>query len=221
MKVIVYWKGDTAEAQGPRTRFTNIEWVCERQDQLILACTESPDHPPRYVIDNPDENVAYWHETDPDVTVTLDSNFEDDLREALLDDMERKARDEIAPELEREVTQLLEAYGRRNEYDVRAIVQATRTEVNRSADGVRVVLRMPHPALLFERGTVDHPVPTRNADMLSFVWEERHNPPEWVREEFEREGDGWRVFLPETNVSGLPEGRFIRDALHHIRRELS
>jgi hypothetical protein len=48
------------------------------------------------------------------------------------------------------------------------------------------------------------------------VWED---PPQWVREEFEPEGDGWRVFLPETTPSGLPEARFIRDTLNWLHAE--
>lgn len=150
----------------------------------------------------------------------LDSSFEDDLREALLDDMEQTARDEIGPELKRRVTDLLEDYGSRHDYDVRAIVDAMRVSVDRTAEAVEIRLELPDPALLFERGTVDHEVRAKSADVLSFIWERRHDPPQWVRDEFEQEGDGWRVFLPKVEVSGLPEGRFIRDALHQIRRRL-
>jgi len=151
---------------------------------------------------------------------TLERGFEDDLRAALLDELEQKAEDEIAPELEKRITNLLEAYGSRHDYDVRTLIAGLQVDVVRDGGGVEVVARLPDPALLFERGTVDHEIHAKSADVLSFVWEERHDPPAWVREEYEREGDGWRVFLPSVEVSGLPEGRFIRDALDEIRRWL-
>jgi len=147
----------------------------------------------------------------------LDRDFEDDLAESLLDELERKARADIAPRLASETRRLLDEYGRRNDYDIAGIRDAIRTDVTRTDSTVRVTMRLPDPALLFERGTVDHVVEADDAEVLSFIWE---NPPQWVREEFEQEGEGYRVFLPEVEVSGLPEGRFIRDALHEVRRRL-
>lgn len=150
----------------------------------------------------------------------LNSDFEDDLQEALLDDVKQRARNEIAPDLKARIQRLLREYGARHEYDVRALVDAVRVSVEREAGTVRIRAELPDPSLLFEVGTVDHVVEAREADVLSFIWERRHDPPEWVREEFEREGDGWRVFLPKVEVAGLPEGRFVRDALAEMRREL-
>lgn len=66
MKVLVYWKGEAAESQGHRTVFYGVEWVCEERERLILACTDDPERPPRYVLSYDD--VAYWHETNPEVT---------------------------------------------------------------------------------------------------------------------------------------------------------
>ena len=150
----------------------------------------------------------------------LDSGFEDDLREALLDDVEQRVENDIAPDLESQLRDRIQAYGNRHDYDVQALLAGLEVEVARTVAGVRAIARLPDPAILFERGTVDHEVHARNADVLSFIWEKRHDPPEWVREEYEREGDGWRVFLPSVEVSGLPEGRFIRDTLNAIRRRL-
>ncbi|WP_395166355.1 hypothetical protein [Natrinema pallidum] len=150
----------------------------------------------------------------------LDNDFEQDLGEALLDDIEQRARDEIAPELESQLRDRIRDYGTQNDYDVRALLAGLEVEVTRTSEGVWATARLPDPAILFERGTVDHEVHARNADVLSFIWEKRHDPPEWVREEYDREGDGWRVFLPSVSVSGLPEGRFIRDTLNEIRRQL-
>ncbi|MFA1612052.1 hypothetical protein [Halobellus rubicundus] len=147
----------------------------------------------------------------------LESEFENKLYEALLDDAERRAREELAPELKRKANELLTRYGQRHDYDVGTLTEAARVEVARTADAIRVELYYPHPALLFERGTVDHPV---EGDPLSFVWSREDDPPEWVREQFEREDDGWRVFLQKVEVSGLPEGGFIRDALNAMRQQL-
>ena len=140
-------------------------------------------------------------------------SFEADARDALLDELEAYAREEIAPAVQQHAHDILEAYGRRHDYNVESIIAAGETAVERRGDRVVVRWGWPEPAIFFERGTVDHVVEARNADVLSFIWED---PPQWVREEYEREGDGWRVFLPKVEVSGLPESRFIRDTLNWL-----
>jgi len=151
---------------------------------------------------------------------TLDGGFEAAAREGMIDNVEQRCRDEVAPELAADIKDRLEAYGQRHDYDVRAMVSATSWDVVRRGGEVRIVVSLPDPAYLFETGTVDHPVEADQADVLSFVWERRHDPPQWVRDEYEREGNGWRVFLPKVEVTGLPEGRFIRDSLNAFRRRL-
>ena len=140
-------------------------------------------------------------------------SFEADARDALLDELEAYAREEIASAVQQHAHDILEAYGRRHDYNVESIIAAAETVVERRGDRVVVRWGWPEPAIFFERGTVDHVVEARNADVLSFIWED---PPQWVREEYEREGDGWRVFLPKVEVSGLPESRFIRDTLNWL-----
>ncbi|WP_265109179.1 hypothetical protein [Halosolutus halophilus] len=152
--------------------------------------------------------------------MNLTSSFEDNLREALLDDVEQRARSEIAPEVQAHAHEILESYGTRHDYDVSTLIEAGETWVERTDRDVRVRWGWPEPAIYFDRGTADHQIEATNAEVLSFVWEDRHDPPAWVREEFDREGNGYRVFLPEVNVEGLPESRFIRDALHFVRRWL-
>lgn len=149
---------------------------------------------------------------------TLDSSFETDARDALLDKLEANAREEIAPAVQQHAHDILKAYGRRHDYDVDSIIAAGETAVERRDDRVVVRWGWPEPAIFFERGTVGHAVKAKQADVLSFIWED---PPQWVREEFEREGDGYRVFLPEVEVSGLPESRFIRDTLNWIDARIS
>ena len=143
-------------------------------------------------------------------------NFEADAREALLDELEDYAREEIAPQVQAHAHEIFRQYGQRNDYDVEPIIEAGETAVIRRGDRVVVRFGWPEPAIYFERGTVDHVVEAKNADVLSFIWED---PPEWVREEFEPEGDGYRVFLPKVEVAGLPESRFIRDTLNWLHAE--
>ena len=140
-------------------------------------------------------------------------NFEADAREAVLDELEDYAREEIAPAVQAHAHDILGAYGQEHDYDVGPIIEAGETLVERRGDRVVVRWGWPEPAIYFERGTVDHVVEAKNANVLSFVWKD---PPDWVREEFEPEGDGYRVFLPRVEVSGLPEARFIRDTLNWL-----
>jgi hypothetical protein len=149
---------------------------------------------------------------------TLDDGFEDAAREAILDEAEQHARAEIAPAVQEHAHDILEAYGREHDYDVQTIIDAAETRVERRKGRVVVRWGWPEPAIFFERGTVDHIVEADQADVLSFIWED---PPQWVREQYEREGDGWRVFLPKVEVSGLPESRFIRDTLNWLRRRFA
>ena len=145
-------------------------------------------------------------------------NFEADARDALLDKLEQHAREEIAPAVQQHAHDILEAYGREHDYDVGTIIEAGETRVERRKGRVVVRWGWPEPAIFFERGTVDHVVEAKNADVLSFIWED---PPGWVREEYEREGDGWRVFLPKVEVTGLPESRFIRDTLNWLEAQFA
>jgi hypothetical protein len=150
--------------------------------------------------------------------MTTLAGFEDDAREAILDAAEDHAREAIAPAVRDHAHEILAAYGRENDYDVSPIIEAGETSVERRGDAVVVRWGWPEPAIFFERGTVDHVVEARNAEVLSFIWE---GPPDWVREEFEREGDGYRVFLPKVEVAGLPESRFIRDTLNWLRQRFA
>ncbi|KDS91600.1 hypothetical protein FK85_00265 [Halorubrum saccharovorum] len=143
-------------------------------------------------------------------------NFVEDARNEVLDNLEEYAREEVAPEVQARAHGLLRAYGQEHDYDVKPIIEAGETEVVRRRDRVVVRFGWPEPAIYFERGTVEHVVEAKNADALSFVWED---PPEWVREEFEPEDDGYRVYLQKVEVAGLPESRFIRDTLNWLQAQ--
>ena len=149
----------------------------------------------------------------------LAGSFEQDLRDAVLDDIrgELIGQDGLAQEVQNHAHDLLRAYGQRHDYDVQTLIDAGGISVEREPGRVIARWGWPEPAIFFERGTVAHEIHAKNADVLSFIWED---PPAWVRKEFEPEGDGYRVFLPSTNVAGLPESRFIRDTLHWLRRRI-
>jgi len=160
---------------------------------------------------------------------TLDSSFESDLREALMDDVETKLVGEQA-NLVYEFVELvhtnLRAYGQRHGYDVESTIDSLgQPVVDRSESSISVTIGWESEQMArWEFGTSDHTVQPVNADVLSFVWE---NPPQWVREEFDQArssggqfATGYRVFLPETEVEGLPESRAIRDSLNDLRRLL-
>ena len=152
--------------------------------------------------------------------MNLDSGFERKLREAILDDVQEEMLADDGPvwgAVERS-HEILREYGRRHDYNVGPVIEAlAEPSVTRKADRVVAYWGWFHPAAPhFEFGTSDHVVD--GDPVLTFIWEE---PPEWVKEEFEREGEGWRVFLPQTEPSGLPESRFVRDALAWLRREVT
>lgn len=153
----------------------------------------------------------------------LDSSFEADLREAVLDDAERQLvgeRDNLISQAVQRVQGRLERYAREEDYDVGPIIDSfTGVDVDRSDGRLTIRWGWAHPAVkYFEFGTSDHTI--KGDPVLSFVWE-RSEAPDWVAEEFDREGDGYRVFLPEVEVSGVEETRAIRDSINWLRRAVS
>lgn len=155
---------------------------------------------------------------------TLDSSFESSLEEALGDKIEARI-EELMRNFVDVVHNNLQSYGRRHGYDVESTIDSvTDIQIDRSQGTVTASVGWQNPQMSrWEFGTSDHPVPGN--DILSFVWE---NPPQWIREEFDQArssggqfASGYRVFLPETDVSGLPESRVVRDAMNGLRRVLS
>ena len=161
------------------------------------------------------------------MTITLDSGFESDLREALLDEAEVKLVGEQANlvfQFVELVHTRLRAYGQRNGYDVEpAIESLAQPTLDRSADRVRVSVGWDDEQMArWEFGVSGHTIDGN--PILSFVWE---NPPEWVRQEFDQArgpggqfASGWRVFFDSVDHPGIPESRVIRDSLHALREVL-
>jgi hypothetical protein len=154
----------------------------------------------------------------------LDSSFEADLQEALLDDAEQKLvgeRNNVVFQAIERVHERLREYAREFDYRVESVIDSLApVDVQRSNGQLTIRFGWQHEAFpYFEYGTSEHTI--EGDPVLSFVWEERHDPPNWVRDEFEQEGDGYRVFLPEVEVAGVKETRAIRSALDWLRRHLS
>lgn len=153
--------------------------------------------------------------------MNLEAGFEDDLREALLDDAERQLVGEqgnLVFQLIQQAHDILRAYGQRNDYDVEPVIESLgQVDVDRGRDSLTIRVGWEHEAApFFELGTSDHTV--EGNPLLSFVWED---PPAEVQEQWPNEGDGVRMIIDEVSVSGLPESRYVRDALHWLRRELT
>jgi hypothetical protein len=160
-----------------------------------------------------------------------DINFGDAgaiITENLTDEVERQLvgkQNNLISQTIREAQDILREAAAVNEWDVEPVVDSLDlVETDRRGGTLAIRFGFTHPAAeYFEYGTSDHTI--RGNPVLSFVWEERHDPPEWVREEFDRETSdggrpGWRVYLPEVEVSGLPEVRFMRGALDFYESQL-
>lgn len=119
----------------------------------------------------------------------------------------------------------LRAAGEQHDYAVESVIDSLElTETDERGGTIAVRFGWSHPqADRYEWGTTDHTI--RGNPILSFVWEERHDPPEWVRAQFDRERSprgrpGYRTFLREVDVSGIKEIRFARRALDDLQRAL-
>jgi hypothetical protein len=119
--------------------------------------------------------------------------------------------------------EILDAAARQYGYHVESIKESLElTEVQRGDGELQVVFGWSHPAAeYFEFGTSPHTI--QGNPVLVFVWEDRHNPPTWVKENFERarsdSGEpGYKTFLQSVEVDGVNEIRFVRGALDWLRR---
>jgi len=118
----------------------------------------------------------------------------------------------------------LEEAAAANEWDVESVTAEWDVETDERGGELAIRLENTHPAAdYFEFGTSAHRI--EGNPVLSFIWEERHDPPEWVREEFEPATSengrpGFRVFMSSVEVSGIPETRFFRSALDFLQRQM-
>lgn len=151
---------------------------------------------------------------------TLDSSFEDDLREAVLDDVEQKLVGQQGNLVHEAIQQSHEALKDfADQYNVEPIFESLEgPNVDRSNNSITVRWEFTHEAAgFFEFGTPDN-YQIDGDPVLSFIWED---PPQWVTEEFEQEGDGYRVFFPEVDSgAGIEETRFTRWGLRWLRWQI-
>ncbi|WP_135363447.1 hypothetical protein [Halosimplex halophilum] len=140
--------------------------------------------------------------------VELASDFEDDLREAILDEVEQTVRDEIGPQLKQAARENFEAYANRHDYDIEHIWQdAEGPIVSRDGDSVQLRVEWPELTALFEFGVSEHTI--EGNPLLHFYWEAKDT---WVTTESVEWG---------SETGGIPESRAVRDALNEVRRVVS
>lgn len=149
--------------------------------------------------------------------MTLDSDFEDKLEEAVLDEAEHQLigkRDNAVFNAVQAAHDILRSYGREFDYNVEPIIDSlVGPEVERSDSSLTIRWGWAHEAaMFFEFGTSDHTVD--GDPVLVFEFDADEYP--YLAEMFP---DG-TAFLPEVKVAGIKETRFARDALHALRRDL-
>ncbi len=133
--------------------------------------------------------------------------FVDGAREAFLDDIERKFRDEIGPQLKTVAEENWKAYAQRNGYDIDHIWEdASEPIVKRDGDTVSVRIEWPELTALFEFGVSPHTI--EGNPLLHFYWAEKD---QWVQ----TESVDWG-----SETGGINESRAIRDAMNELRRVL-
>jgi hypothetical protein len=150
----------------------------------------------------------------------LDSGFEDDLREAVLDNVERELvgkRDNLVFQAIQQSQQVLDTAGSELDWNVEPIKQSLGTpEVNRGRSSITVTWGWSHPAAPYwEYGTSPHKI--QGDPILSFIW--RDAPP-GVKEMFsntERVDGDPRVFFESVQHPGTPALRFVREGLRFLR----
>jgi len=138
---------------------------------------------------------------------TLDSSFETDLREAVLDSAEARLRAELGPRLVGLARDRWEAYASRNDYDISHIWEDAELEVTREPDGVTLRVEWPELTALFEFGVSPHTI--EGDPVLRFYYER-------IGEVVYATSVDWG-----SETGGIPESRAIRDALRQFRREVS
>lgn len=162
------------------------------------------------------------------VIVELIANTEDELQEAVLDQAHERfvgGRGNLIAQTVQHSHDRLRSYGSGHNFDVESIIDSfSGVQVRRSGNTITIGYGWEHvAAAYFERGTSDHRID--GSPVLSFIWE---NPPSWVKEEFEQGREsggqfrsGWRVFLQNVTVSGIPESRFVRSGIDWLQSEVS
>jgi len=157
---------------------------------------------------------------------TLEMSFEDDLEQALLDDVHRKASG-----IEGMMMLMAETnwrrYANENGYDIDHIWKDAESSIQREADAITISAEWPFSAQ-FEHGVEPHTIEATNADFLKFPWPDA---PEEVKDMFRSQWENPDSFLEEpivlfpkvnwgSETGGIPAARAVRNMLREIRGEL-
>lgn len=137
---------------------------------------------------------------------TLNADFEDDLRAALLDEVERRLEDEIGPQLMSVARGNWQRYAQANGYDISFIHEEATYAVERDGDSVDLRVEWPELTALFEFGVSPHTI--QGNPVLHFYYD---RIDQWVTTEEVEWG---------SETGGIPESRAIRDSLLWLRRIL-
>jgi hypothetical protein len=141
----------------------------------------------------------------------LEPGFEDKLLESLLDQAEADA-ERLAEYVIGLVHDNLRDYAERHGYDVESTIDSVEWSVQRSDRSITITVGWENEQMLrWEFGTSDHTVP--GDPVLVFEFDGDEYP--YLAEMF----DEGVAYLPDADVSGLPESRAIRDAMNQLRRE--
>nr|WP_244995677.1 hypothetical protein [Halomicroarcula pellucida] len=139
-------------------------------------------------------------------------------RQALLDDIEHKLvgeRNNLVFRSVRQAHEQLESYASTNDYHVDPLIESfAGVDVARDRTSIHAEWSWSHEAMPFwEFGTSDHTVD--GDPLLVFEFDKSEYPG--LAEMF----PGGTAFLPQTEPTGLPESRAVRDSLNWLRREVS
>lgn len=135
----------------------------------------------------------------------VESDFEEKLLEATLDDIEQTVRTELAPLLIETAKQNWQSYASKNDYEIDHIWTDVEGPIVEREDG-RITIRLEWPPLtaLFEWGVTPHTI--EGNPMLHFYWEEID---QWIKTDEVEWG---------SRTGGIDESRAIRDATETLRQ---
>jgi len=149
----------------------------------------------------------------------LESSFERDLQEAVLDNAEHELvgkQNNLVFQAVQCAHDILREYGDEFGYDVEPIIESLgQVEVNRTANGLTIRWGWTHEAAPYlSFGTPDHSV-TADDGVLAFEWPDA---PLEVQKEFSETFP--TVFFKEVEVQGVEETRFVRRGLRWLEQEI-